>query len=159
MVAAVDVTIRPANKGDIPVLQELYHQGDLFHAELLPDVFRHTEEVPPADSLLVHINDDKADFLLAETGGIGFLLFVTWLALLAVGARRMWKSRKGVMGMLGFAGSLTLVAQIVEGFSLDTFALPHLWTMLGLISAALWIDGRSRRSQAVNSASAANPDS
>jgi hypothetical protein len=37
--------------------------------------------------------------------------------------------------MIGLAGLLSLVAQVFEGFSLDTFALPHLWIMLGLVTA------------------------
>jgi len=92
------------------------------------------QKVPNAKSLWVR--------LLAETGGIGFLLFVTWLVILGIGAWRLGQRRKGVMGMLGIAASLALVAQIIEGFSLDTFALPHLWVMLGFVSAAVWIDGR-----------------
>ena len=34
------------------------------------------------------------------------------------------------------AGLLALVAQLVEGFSLDTFALPQLWILVGLLTAA-----------------------
>ncbi len=39
--------------------------------------------------------------------------------------------------MIGMAGFLSLLALLFEGFSLDTFALPHLWVMLGLVTAVL----------------------
>jgi hypothetical protein len=44
---------------------------------------------------------------------------------------------QGLLAAVGLGAGLTLVAQIFEGFSLDTFALPHLWIMLGLLTALL----------------------
>ncbi len=77
--------------------------------------------------------------LLAETGLLGFTLFMAWLSLLAIGAWSLRK-KKGIQGLLGLAGLLALVAQLIEGFSLDTFALPHLWVILGFLTAALRVD-------------------
>ena len=74
--------------------------------------------------------------LLAETGIVGFTLFVTWLILLGVAAARLVRTHKGLARAIGLAALLALLAQITEGFSLDTFGLPHLWVMLGLLTAA-----------------------
>jgi O-antigen ligase len=75
--------------------------------------------------------------LLSETGIIGFSVFIIWLSLLALGARSLLKQKKGLIAILGLAGLLALLAQVFEGFSLDTFALPQLWIMLGLLTATL----------------------
>ena len=75
--------------------------------------------------------------ILAETGMIGFLVFSGWLLRLALGAINLFKKEQGWRSMIGLAGLLTLMVQVFEGFSLDTFALPQLWIMLGFLSAAL----------------------
>jgi hypothetical protein len=75
--------------------------------------------------------------LLAETGVVGFTVFVTWLFSLAKGGLSLLRGSSPLQRMIGLAGLLSLVAQVFEGFSLDTFALPHLWVMLGLVTAAL----------------------
>ena len=75
--------------------------------------------------------------LLAETGIVGFSVFMIWLVILTLGAWSLLKRGKGLSATLGLAGLLALLAQVFEGFSLDTFALPQLWIMLGFLSAAL----------------------
>jgi O-antigen ligase len=75
--------------------------------------------------------------LLSETGIVGFSVFIVWLSLLALGARSLLTQKKGLIAVLGLAGLLALLAQVSEGFSLDTFALPQLWIMLGLLTAAI----------------------
>lgn len=46
---------------------------------------------------------------------------------------------KGVVGVIGLTSSLTLLAQVIDGFSLDTFALSYLWIVLGLFPGDLSI--------------------
>jgi hypothetical protein len=75
--------------------------------------------------------------LFAETGVVGFSVFIAWLFVIALGAWSLHKRGKGVCAVLGLAGLLALIAQVFEGFSLDSFALPQLWIMLGLMTAAL----------------------
>jgi len=36
---------------------------------------------------------------------------------------------------VGLTGQITIIGLIVEGFSLDTFALPYYWMTLGLVVA------------------------
>jgi len=74
--------------------------------------------------------------ILAETGLVGFSLFVTWLAGLWRSARFLLNCPNSLYRLIGLAGQLALVAFIFEGFSLDSFALPYLWIITGLLSAA-----------------------
>jgi hypothetical protein len=76
--------------------------------------------------------------LLAETGIGGFSSFAVWLGLLTLAAWESWRNGSPVRKVIGLAGLFALVAQVGEGFSLDSFALPHLWVMLGLVTAAAW---------------------
>jgi O-antigen ligase len=73
--------------------------------------------------------------ILAEQGIIGMIAFVSWLLLLGLSAWALLKSRDRVDRFIGTAGMLWLVAQLFEGFSLDTYALPQLWIVPGLLSA------------------------
>jgi O-antigen ligase len=82
--------------------------------------------------------------LLAETGIVGFMLFLSWYYLLWRSSRTTQHSRDPVLKMVALAGQLALIAFLVEGFSIDSFALPYLWVITGLISAA----GAIYRSQA-----------
>jgi hypothetical protein len=79
--------------------------------------------------------------LLAETGLPGFLLFLIWLTGVGFGAVWLWRRATGLDRMLGLAGTAAILAQTVEGFSLDTFALPQLWLVLGLCTAAIHYRG------------------
>lgn len=74
--------------------------------------------------------------LLSETGLVGFLVFVSWLAVMAAAAYKLYVRGLRLTSMVGLAGLLALVAQAIEGFSLDTFALPQLWITLGFVAAA-----------------------
>lgn len=73
--------------------------------------------------------------LLAETGVVGFSFFVSWLGVLGLAAIRLVRNHKGMTRAVALAALLALLAQITEGFSVDTFGLPHLWIMLGLLTA------------------------
>jgi O-antigen ligase len=87
--------------------------------------------------------------LLAETGVVGFSVFVVWLLLLALGAWSLLKKGKGLSAIIGLAGLLALLAQVFEGFSLDTFALPQLWIMFGLLTATISLMANSEVSEKV----------
>ncbi len=73
--------------------------------------------------------------LLAETGIIGFALFITFLVLFAITSIEMAKRGPGMRRTLGFMGLFMLVALIAEEFSVDSFALPYLWFSMGLVTA------------------------
>ncbi len=73
--------------------------------------------------------------LLAETGIIGTLLFVVWLIILWWTSGGLWKSHSRALNILGLGGQLCLAAYVMEGFSMDSFAMPYLWVMMGLVAA------------------------
>ena len=73
--------------------------------------------------------------LLAETGLVGFSVFITWLYVLYQSSRVSQKGKNPTMKTLAFAGQLALLAFIGEGFSIDSFAMPYLWIIAGIIAA------------------------
>lgn len=73
--------------------------------------------------------------LLAETGIIGFALFITFLVVFAITAVEMINSGRGMRRTLGFMGLFMLVALLVEQMSVDSFAMPYLWFSMGLVTA------------------------
>ena len=79
--------------------------------------------------------------LLSETGFVGFIIFTLWLILLAIGAWSIRSGERSLKHVVALAGLLGLGGYIGEGFSLDTFALPHFWILTGLITVV--IRGRS----------------
>jgi hypothetical protein len=62
--------------------------------------------------------------------------FVAWLYVLWQSARFLLHSENRLEQTFGLSGSLTLVILMIEGFSIDSFALPYLWFSLGLLTAA-----------------------
>ncbi|MCL4562647.1 MAG: O-antigen ligase family protein [Chloroflexi bacterium] len=74
--------------------------------------------------------------LAAETGIIGLAFWLVWLYVLWQAGRYLESGRKPLLATLGLAGALVLVNLLVEGFSIDSFALPYIWFSLGLVSAA-----------------------
>ncbi len=73
--------------------------------------------------------------LLSETGFLGFSTFLAWLYLLWRSTIIIRKSTSDVLRILGLAGQFFILAYLVEGFSMDSFAMPYQWVMTGLISA------------------------
>ncbi|MGA9533133.1 MAG: O-antigen ligase family protein, partial [Anaerolineales bacterium] len=81
--------------------------------------------------------------LLSESGILGTAFYLTWLVLLAWAALQL-RRRPGAHSVwLGTFGVLTLIAQLVEGFSLDSYALPQIWIANCLITACMLLQERS----------------
>jgi O-antigen ligase len=83
--------------------------------------------------------------LLAETGIPGTLLFVVFMLIVLAGALALMARKDRFARFLGTAGLMSWLAIVVEGFSLDSFALPTLWIALALTICGCWIlvDGHS----------------
>jgi O-antigen ligase len=79
--------------------------------------------------------------VLAETGIVGGALFGIWFVAVGAGMILLWTRGAGYARVVGLAGSMVFLTQVIEGFSLDTFALPQMWLVFGLGSAALWRSG------------------
>jgi hypothetical protein len=73
--------------------------------------------------------------ILAETGILGYAFFICWLFLCWQSTRLLENSKTRLAKSLGLAGKFALLGLLLEGFSLDTFALPYLWFMMGLVAA------------------------
>jgi hypothetical protein len=77
--------------------------------------------------------------LLAETGIVGFAIFIAWLLVLWSSASKSFRSSNHTLQTVALAGQLALLAYVFEGFSVDTFGLPYLFVMAGLIASTGWI--------------------
>jgi hypothetical protein len=73
--------------------------------------------------------------LLAETGIVGFFVYLTWLYVLWRSAGFIQKRPDPLMKIVGLAGRLFLLAYLVEGFSVDSFAIAYPWVGASLITA------------------------
>jgi hypothetical protein len=80
--------------------------------------------------------------LLAETGILGFSLFITWFLVLWSSANRSLRSQDATLKTVALAGQLALLAYVFEGFSVDTFGLPYLFIMAGLVASVGMITRR-----------------
>lgn len=76
--------------------------------------------------------------LLAETGVPGLATYLTWLLLLFFGGWAIIQREHGLSKTVAAGIMLSLAAQLIEGFSLDTFALPQIWVANGLLTALIW---------------------
>ncbi len=82
--------------------------------------------------------------LLAETGVIGFAFFVSWLYVLWKTGQYLMAGADQLSPVMGLMAQLVIVGLLIEGFSLDTFALPYFWLPLGLATAAAAYGGGGR---------------
>ncbi len=71
--------------------------------------------------------------LLAETGIVGFIVFLVWILNSWGISRQSVRSNSAFLRAIGWFGSFIILAFALEGFSLDTFALPYLWVGLGIV--------------------------
>lgn len=85
--------------------------------------------------------------LLAETGLVGFSVFISWFYLLFQSSRLSQHHPDTTMKTFAFAGQLALLAFIGEGLSIDSFAMPYFWVMAGLIASVAMLSRREIYSQ------------
>jgi O-antigen ligase len=79
--------------------------------------------------------------LLSEGGILGFGSYFTWYFLSGLGAISIWRKGNGISRMIGLAGGLSAITFFIEGFSLDSYALPQMWIVFGLITAVIHVEG------------------
>jgi len=79
--------------------------------------------------------------LLAETGLAGTILFTTFVLAVLGCALYLWFSSSKEQKVWGMGGLLALMVFPVLVFSFDSFALPNLWVVFGLITAAAHLPG------------------
>lgn len=78
--------------------------------------------------------------LLAETGVAGMAVFLSFLIALAGRTFYLLTSPPGQARFWGIGGFLGLAAFFLFSFSTDSFALPNMWIVFGLITAAFHLE-------------------
>jgi len=77
--------------------------------------------------------------ILAETGLVGAAAFVAYLVAILGCAFSLWVVAEVEHKFWGKAGLLGLFAFALSAFSFDSFAIPNMWVVFGLITSAAWI--------------------
>jgi hypothetical protein len=77
--------------------------------------------------------------LLAETGLVGTAAFFAFLVAIFGCALYLWLSPDKETKYWGRAGLLGVVAFLTAALSYDSFALPNMWIVFGLITSSAWI--------------------
>jgi hypothetical protein len=77
--------------------------------------------------------------ILAETGLVGAAAFTAYLAAILGCALFLWVVPEKEHKFWGKAGLLGLFAFALTAFSFDSFAIPNMWVVFGLITSAAWI--------------------
>jgi len=85
--------------------------------------------------------------LLAETGLVGTAFFLAFVTAILGCALYLWLSSDRDQKFWGTAGLLGLLAFALSAFSYDSFAIPNMWVVFGLITAAAWVYRSPRWSQ------------
>ncbi len=133
---------------DHPFLGVGLGNAGFFFAEKLPSFGWNLNEVKDILFRRTFVPNTKSLWirLLAETGIVGFAFFSAWLYTLWKSARCMLTSADPMLKTVGLAGALSVLALFIEGFSVDSFALPYIWFSLGLLTAGarVFLHGDSR---------------
>ena len=115
----------------------LGNAGFYFPTEL-PDIGLATPEIRGIMYLNTALPNIKSMWyrLLAETGAVGFSIFIIWLLIAWFSTSLSAHSHDGTIKTIALAGQLAILAYIFEGLSIDSFAFPYLWLITGLAASA-----------------------
>lgn len=75
--------------------------------------------------------------ILAETGLLGLATFLAFLIAIIGSALYLWLSQRNEAKFWGTGGLLAMITLILVAFSFDSFAIPNMWVVFGLITAAM----------------------
>ena len=76
--------------------------------------------------------------ILAETGLIGLAAFIAFLVAILGCALYLWLSHDRQQRFWGTGGMLGVLVFFAAAFSFDSFAIPNMWVIFGLITSAAW---------------------
>ncbi len=109
-----------------------------YFQQLLPDAAWQLTEVRALVYHSTNLINIKSFWvrLLAETGIVGFSFFMVFLVVNLFTARVLIRSGNKLRQTIGWMGICMLIALLIEGFSVDSFALPYIWFTLGMVAAA-----------------------
>jgi O-antigen ligase len=103
----------------------MYREPEIFR-KLVPEKGRN--QIVTVKNFLLRI--------LTETGIIGFFVFLTFLIALRGCVANLLLSTETNLKFWGRAGLLGLIAFIPVTLSVDSFAIPNMWVVFGLITAS-----------------------
>jgi hypothetical protein len=89
--------------------------------------------------------------LLAETGLVGTILFTAFVVSVLGCALYLWYSHSLEQKVWGMGGLLALMVFPILVFSFDSFALPNMWVVFGLIIAAAHLNSPGVKESLSNS--------
>jgi len=75
--------------------------------------------------------------IMAETGILGLSTFIAFIMAILGSALYLWFSHNKEVKFWGIGGLLGLIAFGLIAFSFDSFAIPNMWVVFGLITAAM----------------------
>lgn len=99
-----------------------------------PDILRQITHVEGRNKLITPKNLYMK--ILSETGLLGLITFIGFIAALIGCAIYLWLMPDEESRYFGLAGLLGLLAFCFVGFSFDSFAIPNMWVVFGLLTAA-----------------------
>jgi hypothetical protein len=99
-----------------------------------PEIVRQITPVEGRDRLITPKN--LPGRLLAETGLLGTFTFAAFFIAILGSVLYLWFSASGPQHYWAISGFLALVVFLVVIFSFDSFAVPNMWIVFGLITAA-----------------------
>jgi O-antigen ligase len=111
----------------------------------IPEVLRVI--TPGADRNLLITPKNFYLRLLAETGLVGTAAFFVFLIAVFGCTLYLWLSPRREERFWGAGGLLALVAFALSTFSFDSFAIPNMWVIFGLITAAAWVAAHSEQEE------------
>lgn len=104
-----------------------------------PEVIRQSTPTEERDSLITPKN--LLARLLAETGLLGTITFLGFIVAVVGCAAALWYNRGQEQQFWGIGGLLSLIVFTILIFTFDSFAIPNMWVVFGLItSAAHFVD-------------------
>ena len=80
--------------------------------------------------------------VMAETGMLGLATFIAFVIAILGCALYLWFSPDLEVKFWGVGGILGLIAFGLVTFSFDSFAIPNMWVVFGLITAAMRLSKR-----------------
>ncbi len=83
--------------------------------------------------------------ILAETGLAGLATFSAFIIAILGCALYLYLSREPEERYWGTASLFALVSFLLNALTFDSFAIPNMWVVFGLITAAAWISRRAQR--------------
>jgi len=102
---------------------------------VIPEVLRLVVPVPGNSRLITPKNLILR--VMAETGMLGLVTFIAFIMAILGCALYLWFSPKIEVKFWGVGGILGLIAFGLVAFSFDSFAIPNMWVVFGLITAAM----------------------